>query len=78
MKALAGKELPRSRKRAAARHGAPCRDGGTVSFAVDHNDLEGPIPDPAGLDNLVEFDVNSNRLDGPLPAALSNLFRCSS
>ena len=42
-------------------------------FEVDHNDLDGPIPDLTGLINLVLFDVRANRLDGPLPAALPGL-----
>ena len=38
---------------------------GLVSFRAYNNQLTGPIPSLAGLDNLAYFRVNDNQLTGP-------------
>ena len=48
---------------------------GLVTFYVNDNQLTGPIPSLAGLNNLADFYAYSNQLTGPIPslAGLTNL-----
>jgi len=48
---------------------------GLVTFYVNDNQLTGPIPSLAGLNNLAVFIVYNNQLTGPIPslAGLTNL-----